>query len=87
MIRAFRRISLWIVAFNAHYNGLALRERFLLLLSALAVIYLVWFFLFEKNIVAAASLLQVDNVYLETKITSREIEDIRVLKNEPIMAR
>jgi hypothetical protein len=86
MIRAFRRISLWVVAFNAHYNSLALRERFLLLLSMLAVIYLLWFFLFEKNIKAAASLLQVDNVYLETKITSREIEDSRALKNEPVMA-
>ena len=86
MIRAFRIISLWVVAFNSHYNGLALRERFLLLLSMLAVIYLLWFFLFEKNIKAAASLLQVDNIYLETKITSRETEDSQALKKEPDMA-
>jgi hypothetical protein len=52
----------------------------------LAVIYLLWFFLFEKNINAAANLLQVDNIYLETQITSREIENSQALKNEPVMA-
>jgi hypothetical protein len=86
MIRLYRKTSLWVVTLNTHYNFLALRERLLLLLTILAVIYLLWFFLFEKNIKAEASLLRVDNVYLENKITSRQMEDSQALKTELIMA-
>ena len=64
MIEFFRKNSLGFVDLNDQFNGLSLRERFFILLSVFSVIYLLWFFLFGKNIKEDIDLLHIDNVYI-----------------------